>query len=290
MAERTVATAFERLLAIKVPTDTERAAATRHRASVEKALDKLGNFGLRETGSFRHGTAVRGHADVDVLVSLRGERPTSSDSALERVRSALASAFIFTPVRVSRPAVVVNFAGGAERWEVIPAYYLRTSNDHAVYSIPAPGGNWMETAPAAHLAYVTDANRSPAGGAKGLARLVKAWKYSNQSTVKLSSFYLEMRAAQRMKTEASFIPYLDFAYFMRNLAANGLSDMNDPTGLTGRFRAASTDAYRAKAFATLSGDAKRVEDAIALEKAGNRSAAFEKLNTVFPGSFPARFF
>jgi hypothetical protein len=291
MPERTIAAAFETLLSRKVPTEGERSAARQHRASVENSLSQLDNFGLRETGSFCHGTAVRGHADVDVLVSLGGGRPTSSDTALERVRRVLAASFPLTPVRVSRPAVVVNFAGGAERWEVIPGYYLRQSDGHTVYSIPAPGGGWMETAPSAHLAYVTDTNRFPAGGAKGLARLMKTWKYANSSGAKVSSFYLEMRAAERMAKEASFIPYLDFAYLMRKLSYDGLADMNDPTGLTGRFRATSTDAHRSAAMATLTADAKRVADAIDLEQAGKRSEAFAKLSYVFVGTtFPAQFY
>jgi hypothetical protein len=186
---------------------------------------------------------------------------------------------------------VVNFASGKERWEVIPGYYLRTSGDHAIYSIPAPGGGWMETAPSAHLSYVTDVNRFPSGGAKGLARLVKTWKYANLSGAKVSSFYLEMRAAKRMEGESSFIPYLDFAYLIRDLARNGLADMNDPTGLTGRFRAASTETYRSTAVTMLAADAQRVADAIELEKAGKRSEAFAKLAYVFVGTaFPSQFY
>lgn len=291
MPERTIETAFEALLSRNVPTEGERSAAAQHRASIENSLAQLKNFGLRETGSFRHGTAVRGNSDIDVIVSLSGAQPASSDTALERVRGALTRSFSLTQVRVSRPAVVVNFASGAERWEVIPGYYLRSSGDHAIYSIPAPGGGWMETAPTAHLSYVTDVNRSPAGGAKGLARLMKIWKYANPSSAKVSSFYLEMRAAQRMRGESSFIPYLDFAYLIRSLADKGLADMIDPTAITGRFRAASTESYRSAAVTLLKSDAKRVADAIELEEAGRRSEAFAKLDYVFVGtSFPSQFY
>lgn len=291
MPERTIATAFEVLLSRKIPTAAERVAAAQHRASIETSLSQLENFGLRETGSFSHGTAVRGHSDVDVLVSLGGGRPANSDTALDRVRNALKRSFPLTPVRVSRPAVVVDFAGGDERWEVIPGYYLRTAGDHIVYSIPAPGGGWMESAPSAHLAYVTDVNRSPSGGAKGLARLVKTWKYANPGGAKVSSFYLEMRAAQRMASEASFVPHLDFAYLVNSLVRNGLADMNDPTGATGRFRAASTEAYRTLSLARLTGDAQRIADAFELEKVGKRAAAFAKLDYVFVGtSFPSQFY
>lgn len=290
MTERTIGQAFERMLSNYVPSAAERAAAAGHRASVEAALEPLSIFGLWETGSFNHGTAVRGHADVDVLVSLKGTRPESSDTALNRVKSALETRFPFTPIRVSRPAVVVNFASGAEIWEVIPAYFVRSIGDFNVYSIPAPGGNWMETAPSAHLRYVTDANTAPSGGAKGLARLIKIWKYSNQSSAKISSFYLEMHAAQHMTTQTTFIPYLDFMYLMKSLSRGNLAPLNDPSSLTGRISATSTENYRASSLATLSADAKRVEDAVAIENAGKRSEAFAKLNTVFLGSFPSQFF
>lgn len=291
MPERTIETAFETLLTRSIPTPSERAAAAKHRASVERSLSQLEHYGLWETGSFSHGTAVRGHSDVDVLVSLKGARPTSSDTALERVRAALKRSFPYTPVRVSRPAVVVDFAGGAEKWEVIPGYFVRSSGTKSVYQIPAPSGGWMESAPTVHLAYVTEANRSPSGGAKGLARLMKTWKYANPSGVKMSSFYLEMRAAQRMAKETSFIPYLDFLYLANSLVRDGLADMIDPTGVTGRFRPASTERYRALSLGALTADAKRVSDAIELEKAGRRAAAFTKLAYVFVGtSFPSQFY
>ena len=185
---------------------------------------------------------------------------------------------------------MVDFAGGAERWEIIPGYFARLEDGHIVYKIPAPGGGWIETAPSAHLAYVTDVNKAPYGGAKGLARLIKSWKYANPSSAKVSSFYLEMRAARRMENEASFIPYLDFAYLLRDLGNSGLADMNDPTGLTGRFRAASSENLRSAAVSMMKADAKRVLDAIELEKAGKRGEAWKKLNLVFVGDFPSQFY
>jgi hypothetical protein len=288
--ERTVRQAFDVLLSRQTPTQSERDAAAGHRASVEAALTPLDIFGLWETGSFRHGTAVRGHSDVDVLVNLRGARPSDPDAALSRVKAALVARFPYTDIRVSRPAVVVNFAGGDERWEVIPAYFKGTVGSESVYEIPAPGGLWMDTSPVAHLRYVTDQNKSPAGGAKSLARLIKAWKYCNANSVKVSSFYLEMRAAKYMASETYFVADVDFEHLMRSLANSELAAMNDPTGVTGRFRATSTDGYRTQALGTLRADSQRVADALELEKAGKRTEAFAKLSTVFLGAFPSQYY
>jgi len=278
------------LIKRSTPRDVERSAASRHRSSVNSALEPLGVFGTIETGSFTHGTAVRGHADVDVLVRMEGSRPSSSDVVLARVRDALKDKFKLTPIRVSRPAVVIDFAGGAERWEVIPGYYSHKTNDHGVWDIPAPGGNWIETSPSAHLSYVNGVNASPAGGAKSLARLIKTWKYSNSSLAKVSSFYLEMRAARYMRDEDAFVPFIDFKRLLRRLADSELSAMNDPTGTTSRFYAASTENYRATAVRAMSDDAARAEAAFSDELAGNRGRAFERMNVIFPGGFPDQFY
>ena len=290
MPERSIRGAFDELIRQQVPTQTERDVAASHRSSVRAALDPLSIYGMTETGSFRHGTAIRGHSDVDVIAMMRGDRPTSADTALDRVRTRLASAFPLTSVRVNRPAVVVDFAGGAERWEVIPGYPLRVSGDHLVYAIPAPGGTWLETSPEAHLEYVTAQNKAPSGGAKSLARLVKAYKYFNFSAFKVSSFYLEMRAAKYMADETAFLSDIDFVRLLERLVAAELAPMNDPTGVTGRFSATSTDAYRAEALSRLKFDAKQAREALSLEAEGRRAEAFAKLDSVFVCEFPPRFY
>lgn len=194
---RSVSDAFSVLLGRLTPTQAERDTAASHRTSVYKALDdQLDVVAKWETGSFKHGTAISGHTDVDVLVSLRGPKPPSSDTALSKVRSVLSRRFVLTPVVVRRPAVVVQF-GRRQEWELVPTYIKSTAGQHFTYDSPAPGGNWMTTAPTAHAEYVDGSNSK--GGAKRLARLMKAWKYYND--VPVSSFYLEMRAAQRMHSD-----------------------------------------------------------------------------------------
>src|SRR5262249_40905092 len=129
---------FEVFLGRLTPLESQRAAAARHRARVEASLrGALAVSLFRETGSFRHGTGVRGHCDVNLLVSIKNPRPGSSDTALGWVKSALTASFPYTPVRVSRPAVVVAFAGGDETWEVIPGFLTRRGGQGVdVYDIP----------------------------------------------------------------------------------------------------------------------------------------------------------
>src|ERR1700761_3218541 len=231
-----VAQGFEIFLSRLVPLESQRAAAAKHRASVESSLRGALDISLfRETGSFSHGTGIRGHCDVDLLTSIKGQRPGNSDTALAWVKNALATSFPYTVVRVSRPAVVIAFAGGDETWEIIPGFMTgRGGAGVYVYDIPGAAAGWLDTAPLEHLAYVTEINsrRDIAGGAKKLARLIKAWKYYND--VPISSFYLEMRAAPFLAARSSFVPVYHMCYLLEYLNSIALAAMNDPKGASGR--------------------------------------------------------
>lgn len=197
---RTVDDGFQEFLNRLVPTSAQRAAGVSHRASVRGALEarlKVNTF--FETGSFSHGTGVRHHSDIDALVSLSADRPGSSYTALTWVKDALQQRYPFTVVTIRRPAVVVQFAGGYETWEIIPGFLTTRGGSAFVYDIPSPvsGGGWIDAAPKEHLSYVDECNEKPSkGDAKALGRLIKAWKY--YCNVPISSFYLEMRAAQHV--------------------------------------------------------------------------------------------
>jgi hypothetical protein len=230
---------------------------------------------------------VRNHCDVDILVSIAGERPGNSITALAWIKSALEASFPYTPVRVSRPAVVVEFAGGAETWEVIPGFLKDRPGDVHVYDIPGASGGWMETAPEEHLAYVNECNARPGavGGAKKLARLIKAWKYYND--VPLSSFYLEMRAAQYLATQTSFLPWWDITHLVTSLESHQLAAMDDPKGQAGRFDACSSSAKRVEALSKLSTAEARATKALKAHLDDKPNEALYYYNLLFGGRFPA---
>src|SRR3954447_4134853 len=107
---RTVSQGFTVFLDRLVPTESERAVASKHRDSVERSLDNgLGLHRFKQTGSLAHGTGITVHSDVDYLASLKGVKPVTSDTALRSVRECLAASFPFTRVHVDRPAVVIEF-------------------------------------------------------------------------------------------------------------------------------------------------------------------------------------
>ncbi|MEX2290814.1 MAG: hypothetical protein WD794_10870 [Mycobacteriales bacterium] len=67
-----------------------------------------------------------------------------------------------------------------------------------MYDIPGAATGWIMSVPAEHIDWVNEINRQSgiSGGAKKLARLLKAWRYHNN--VPVSSFY----AADRYRLTA----------------------------------------------------------------------------------------
>jgi hypothetical protein len=283
---RSVQEGFDTFLSWLVPLQSERDAASKHRGTVESSLrNRLEVRLFRESGSFNHGTGVRAHCDVDLLVSL-ATKPVSSDTALRWVKEALAASFPATVVQIRRPAVVVQFNGGREAWEIIPGFRNGGTDALPVYEIPGVPSGWLDSAPTAHLAYVTNVNKTPAGGAKKLARLMKAWKYYND--VPISSFYLEMRASKYMSDETSFVPIYDVCKLFESLERQGLAAMNDPLGLTSRFYACSTTPKAEQALSKLATAATRARKALDSFSNEDFNTSFHYLGLLFGGRFPAR--
>lgn len=237
------------------PPEGHFAAHTRHRAAIQQALElRCGIFGMFETGSLRHGTAIRKYSDADYFVSMMGNRP-SPGTALLNVKDALQGRFQYTSVQTRRPAVKCLFANGTETVEIVPAYPIGDGD----YWIPDPDGTWMRSNPKNHNEYVNAANKDPLGSAKRLARLAKVWKYQRQ--VPVSSFYLEMRAAQYVNGITTWLAWVDLPAFFNSLESHELADMNDPSGQGARISACSSAASKREALSKLSTAASRARRA-----------------------------
>jgi hypothetical protein len=286
---RSVNEGFEQFLSRLVPTQTEVAAAASHRASIESKLKaRFGISRFWQSGSFSHGTSIRHESDVDYFASMPLPRPSSSTTALNNVKYALTERFPGTVIFVDRPAVVVAFGAGAETYEVIPAYLTSAENGSAelTYHIAGPNGSWIKASPDSHLEYVNDCNKRPSPGkAKGMARILKAWKYYR--SVPISSFYLEMRAAQYVSAESSIFWLLDLKYLLHELRDSGLASMNDPTGVSGRFDACKSSAQKEDALSKLDRAISRVDNAYEADGSGRTRDAFYYVDLLFNGEFPA---
>ncbi|WP_211372261.1 hypothetical protein [Mycolicibacterium grossiae] len=158
-----------------------------------------------------------------------------------------------------------------------------------MYDIPSPvvNGGWIDAAPREHLAYVNECNAKPhKGDAKDLTRLIKAWKY--YCDVPISSFYLEMRAAQHVKTQETYIHVWDVCQLLEKLNRHQLADMNDPKGASGRFGSTSSDSTRTEALSKLNTAAVRARKALNAEQDNDAATAFYYLDLLFGGNFPLR--
>ncbi|GIH04604.1 hypothetical protein Rhe02_26710 [Rhizocola hellebori] len=288
---RSVAQAFDEFLRRLTPLESEREARAKHRDSVEASLrNSIEVNRFIEIGSFVNGTGIRKHCDVDLLVSIKGAKPGSSDTALGWVKNALTASFPNTKVSISRPAVVVEFANGDGAWNVMPAFAAgRRDDNFPLYEVPGYDTGWMDSAPDAHASYVNDVNNisKVSGAAKNLARLAKAWKYYNEMPV--SSFYLEMRAAEYISSEETHIPVWDICGLLQRLDQLRLAPMKDPKTVTGQFDACATPAIRDESVAKLRRGANRARKALEAFHNEDTPEVFYYLDLLFGGNFPGRY-
>lgn len=262
------------LTTLWAPSSTQFTGARSHKHSIETRLDlDMGIFRMFEIGSLRHETGVYHYSDADYLVSLKGERPIAPLTALNKVKASLQSRYTSTLITIRQPAVVCHFSDGIV--EVVPAY----DATHGGYFIPDPTGGWMLTYPENHNAWVTSVNAKHGGAAKKLARQVKIWKYNRNAPI--SSCYLEMRAAQHMDGEPSYVPLWDLHAALNKIYVSNLAAMNDPTGLGSRFTATSSSTTHADAISKLFTAVSRAQKAREFERLGDDAKAIEQLKLLF---------
>lgn len=278
---------FDRYLASRAPTDFHRAEVRRYRERVRGIIaERHSLMGFFQSGSFQHGTAVMPYSDVDYIARIHFEdRPGSSNTILNNLRDLLKGQLWEATVTVSRPTVTLNFPGLLPYYEITPAYLERgTSDENRVLLIPAPGGGWREAAPQAHTKFVADLDRKHGGDVRETARLLKAWKYEH--SVSISSFYLEMRAAEYGKNNDSVYPLTAIRSTVTTLVNQGLPAMNDPARLVSRISACSSESARASAMTDLRKFKKSIDAAYAAWLANERYDMNQALQAIWGSDFP----
>ncbi|ODR25028.1 SMODS domain-containing nucleotidyltransferase [Mycolicibacterium porcinum] len=255
------------------PSSTQFDGARQHRSAIESRLDTyLGVHEMFEIGSLKHGTGVWLYSDADYLVSLKGVRPDSPWTMLNKVKEQLQARYLSTEVVVRRPAVVCRFSDGDV--EVVPGY-----RGDVGYWIANPADGWMLTHPKDHNTYVTDINSKHNGAVKKLVRQVKTWKYLRN--VPVSSCYLEMRTAKHMDGETAYAPLWDLYLTLKKMHDAGLAAMNDPTGLGSRFGACSSESNRLDAMSKLDTAVNRARRAKEFAHADEQDKAIAQLKLLF---------
>ncbi|MGV3524068.1 MAG: SMODS domain-containing nucleotidyltransferase [Candidatus Sericytochromatia bacterium] len=245
---------FDTFISRLIPGETENQKAKSHRSSVKACLEnRFECYGFFESGSFGNRTSVKGFSDTDYFALIPDEIASeNSNSMLVRFKTVLQRKYYLTKIRISCPAVKINFGTYAsEKLEVIPAVigstYKNKLGEFPSYHIPNCNEGWMLSSPLAHNAYVTYHNKRLAGKLKPLIRLIKAWKYYNH--VPISSFYLELRVTKRMEAEKNIIFPYDIYNVFEYLRETKLAKMRDPMGISGYILPTNSEA---KYFESLS--------------------------------------
>lgn len=278
---------FDHYLASRAPSESHKAEVRRYRERIRDIIAKRHELmAFFQSGSFQHGTAVMPFSDVDYIARIWFEdRPRSSTTILNNLRDLLRDQLWEASVTVSRPTVTLKFPGLISQYEITPAYLKSgTSDENVVLLIPAPGGGWRESAPQAHKKLVGDLDRKHGGDVRETARLLKAWKYVHE--VSISSFYLEMRAAEYGKNNDTVFPLTAIRSIVTTLVNQDLPAMNDPARLVSRISACSSESARLSAMSHLRKFKKNIDAAVTAWLDNERFDMNQALQAIWGHDFP----
>jgi hypothetical protein len=283
----TISEAFSEYLKKKTPKKWEREEVSKYRTRIYEVLDaEFGVYSFFQSGSFSNGTGISQVSDVDYFARIPLDRKTvKPDSFLTLMKDVLKrelwEAF---DVWISRPTVSIDFKQLVTQYEVTPGFYERSGpGGEEVFLIPGPGDTWRESAPKEHLQYVREADGLHSGKVKGLARLLKAWKYEHN--VPVSSFYLEMRAAQYGMQVDNILYPSALAALVDRMIKNSVRSMNDPTGLVNRVTACSSEVNRLSTIRAMNACLPHLEEGYAKWTVDDWAAS-SAYQEVFGSEFP----
>ena len=160
----------------------------RWRKEIKRVLENvIGAQRVLPTGSWSHGTAISGFSDVDHFVIFDAELLSKPTNLLERILQQL-SMHLSRDVQIflSAPTVSIEDPFDKTLLEYVPAH-PSTGGDYWIHI--GDSNHRILSNPVAHIAYL-DRAHAAAVQVRDLVRLIKTWKYANDSL--LSSLYLEL--------------------------------------------------------------------------------------------------
>lgn len=248
--------------------------ARARRPAIEKRLDNDHIVSMFESGSLNHGTAIWYYSDVDYFVRFYDSRP-SSDAALQRVKNSMVALYPTTDIRISKPAVKLNFDSGV-KVELVPAY---PAPEDDTYWIPNPNGDWMKSSPTRQNRFVTNANNGH-GEVKDTVRLLKIWK-GNRS-VPVSSFYLEMAVARYASSTADFSKAIAMYAVLLDIESNRVPSFEDPSTFLSQIEGCTSQSARTETSSKAKSAHENIHQAVdAAVASEDQSAGAEYLERVF---------
>jgi hypothetical protein len=282
-----IAGAFEAFAAQLRPKPDEVEGATRLVARMAEGFRSAGSvLRLVETGSYAHGTAVRGESLFDVFVVLSGAKPKSLARSLELLQATLPA--LPAAIATLQADSVVLEQVGAPGVRLIPAYEA-TGSSAAVTGadllwVPDVAHRWVRQRPSAREVLLS---RIDDGSLRGLVRLLLAWKH--RQSIGVSSYYLETAAIRQALQQPSFSPLWDLCWLWEQLATDALMPLPDLTSpsQTQGVRAAGSLARVIEAQFPLERAASSGRGAVNAYIDGDLEAVTAYLRALFGADFPA---
>lgn len=194
-----------------------------HRATANSRKDdivaKLGNrLAIVEafsSGSIPKFTALKGHADLDVMVALHYGKHAQNRTPrqfLQLMRDALAQ---FRPdVRRNGQAVTLKYAA----WpavDVVPVFQSLDQNGNVThYNVPdANTDSWIKSRPKQHSVAIENKS-SPANCGANFRKIIKMIKHWNRRNGDfLQSYHIEVLALKVLNTGLSDLPWHIYKFF-----------------------------------------------------------------------------
>lgn len=288
-----ISESFQLLIGRIQPLETELQAARQHLATIRTRLET--EFEVSKCfpiGSFARGTSIRGFSDTDLLAVFRktvftwGDNLINSDTALEKVRVALAERYPNSDVYKDGIAIAVSFSDG-RHVDVVPGVFDSMFKEKwPVYLIPDGSGTWMQTSPSLYDAYLSDANTASGSKMIYVAQLMKFWRECREPRIPLSSFHIEMVLAYEEVCKG-VKSYADcMLEILRSLARRECRAMRDPYGIAGNIPAVKTASQRERALASVTNSRDHAESAVSADLRSDLAEARRQWDIVFNTKFP----
>jgi Second Messenger Oligonucleotide or Dinucleotide Synthetase domain len=189
--------------AINLSGDNRAAANTRKDWVVGRLAGKMTVVDAFTFGSIPRFTALKDHADADVLVVLHygqhinGRQPAT---VLNNVKTALGS---IGTVRRNGQAITVKFNSWPDLDVVPAARYGNSDGTVAYYEIPdSVRGVWIQTKPRLHAKQVEDAASTRGPVFRQVIKMAKDW--NRRQTPRLQSYHIEVIALKSVPANGDY--------------------------------------------------------------------------------------
>ena len=289
----TISESFQLLIGRIQPLETELQAARQHLATIRTRLET--EFEVSKCfpiGSFARGTSIRGFSDTDLLAVFRktvftwGDNLINSDTALEKVRVALAERYPNSDVYKDGIAIAVSFSDG-RHVDVVPGVFDSMFKEKwPIYLIPDGSGTWMQTSPSLYDAYLSGANTESGSKMLYVAQLMKFWRECREPRIPLSSFHIEMVLASEEVCKGVKSYSNCMLEILRSLSRRECRAMRDPYGIAGNIPAVKTASQRERALASVTNSRDHAESAVSADRRGDLNEARRQWDIVFNTKFP----